>query len=216
MSAVITHKLNQPLAAIVNYCNPACHLLQKSEISVEIVVAGMKAAEQARRVASFVTRMRSLNNHHHPHFASEGIDTTIQEAVTVALTRQVPSDVNTLSTLVPNPPRILVAREQIQQVPVNLIRNAVDAMSTSTSREIGITTIVLNSATKSAGEWSRTRHFERHRGRSVHAFFTTKVGGMGMDISQPIVENHQGRIVIAPNPGSGTIFKFGLPAPVAD
>jgi two-component system sensor kinase FixL len=110
---------------------------------------------------------------------------------------------------------VLVDRIQIQQVLVNLIRNALEAMQASDRRELTLTTKKLKPDTIEISVADTGTGISPEIAEHLfQPFFTTKPQGMGvgLSISRAIIEDHGGRIWIEPNPGGGTVFKITLPA----
>ena len=110
--------------------------------------------------------------------------------------------------------QVVVDRVQIQQVLVNLIRNAVEAMAATERKQMEIavasTGAIVEISVSDTGEGLAQHVAER----LFHPFMSTKSQGMGLGLSvcRAIVEAHEGRIWTEPNPGGGTVFRFTLPA----
>ncbi len=217
MASTLAHELNQPLSAITNYMRGSQRLLAEAtdEQAMNVRQAVGKAAEQALRAGQIIRRLREFVAHGENEKRVESISKMIEEAGALALVGarergirvrfkfNVPSDFT------------LADRIQIQQVLVNLMRNAMEAMEETTRREMTLTTapaedgmIRISVADTGCGisPDSATQLFQ--------PFFTTKAQGMGvgLSISRTIVEGHGGRIWIEPNRGGGTIFHFTLPS----
>lgn len=217
MASTLAHELNQPLSAITNYMRGSQRLLADAtdEQTVNVRQAVGKAADQALRAGQIIRRLREFVAHGENEKRVESISKMIEEAGALALVGarergiRVRFKFNTLSDFT------LADRIQIQQVLVNLMRNAMEAMEETPRREMTLATapaedgMVQISVTDTGcgiSPDSATQLFQ--------PFFTTKAQGMGvgLSISRTIVEGHGGRIWIAPNPEGGTIFHFTLPS----
>jgi two-component system sensor kinase FixL len=216
VSAGIAHELNQPLAAMLNYSNVAKRLIATKEVAdLERALGAIaKATEQAERAGTIIRRMRGFIEKRETNRAIEDINSIAEDAVAFGLIGAHADGIITNLQLDPNLPPVLADRLQIQQVLVNLLRNAVEAMAGSPDR-------VVTLATRLNGE----REVEvsvRDSGpgmtkdvadRLFMPFFTTKPGGMGIGlvISQAIVEAHGGHIAVETAPGAGSLFHFRIP-----
>jgi two-component system sensor kinase FixL len=161
--------------------------------------------------------MRSFIEKRETHRAAESINAIVDDAIALALIGAHAEGITTDLQLGADLPPVYVDRLQIQQVLVNLIRNAVDAMAHSPRR------VLTLSAACNAGTGVEITVRDTGPGlpkevmdRIFMPFFTTKTGGMGIGlvISQSIVEAHGGQISVASKPGEGAVFRFSLP--VAD
>ena len=215
MAAGIAHELNQPLTAIATYCYAARETLRNSPSShAEEFLE--KAIDQAIRSGEIIRRMRSLVRKTAPARSSTDVRELIREVVGLVepevRLRGTRLKVNVDDTL----SDVLADRIQIQQVLINLVRNAFDAMddvpsdgrtlriTTSTSGPEMVEVAVCDSGTGIAVEdWDRV----------LDAFFTTKPQGMGMGlaISRSIIESHGGHLWLTPNRERGVTFHFTLP-----
>jgi two-component system sensor kinase FixL len=217
VSAGIAHELNQPLSAMLNYSNAARRLLARGDPrSFEKAHAAVsKATEQATRAGEIVVRMRALIEKWQSNRRIENINTIIKDAIALETIGVQPENTAIHLALAAEPPPILADRMQIQHVLVNLLRNAFDAVAEAPRRELRISSRSINDAEVEVAV-ADTGHGipEEMADRLFMPFFTTKTGGMGIGlvISQSIIEAHGGRISVRPNEGGGTIFQFRLPA----
>jgi two-component system sensor kinase FixL len=217
VSAGIAHELNQPLAALLNYSNLAKRLLATggpAEVQ-KASEAVAKASEQAIRAGEIIRRMRGFVEKRQSNRKTDDVNAIVRDTMALGMMGADAVNVTTRLDLAPHLPQVTVDRVQIQQVLVNLLHNAVDAMANCPKRELTVGTALLNGDTieirvSDTGAGIQKEHVDH----LFMPFFTTKRGGMGIGlvISRSIVEAHGGKIVVEPNRGGGTTFRFTLPA----
>lgn len=217
MSAGLAHELNQPLAAIHNYSNVAKRLMANGESSTlaKAYDAISKAADQAVRAGEIIGRLRALIGKRETSRAFENINSIVEESMAVALVGTQAEGLTTHLDLAFDSPPVFADRIQIQQVLANLLRNALEAMADSPKRELTISTKAMaDGAVEIAVTDTGSGIANKLADNLFMPFVTTKPGGMGIGlvISQSIVEAHGGRIHVEPNPGGGTRFTFRLPS----
>jgi PAS domain S-box-containing protein len=218
MAAALAHELNQPLTAVVNSVNAAKRLLSR-EGRVDLLIAQEitgEAAEQALRASEIVRSLRQFLVRDEKERQMELIPAMIEEAGALALRSIAPLTVRLTFEFDGRARGVSVNRVQIQQVIVNLIRNAVEAMADQESRDVTLTTRTLGDggtievAVADIGSGISGDI----AGRLFEPFVSTKPDGMGLglSISRSIIEAHGGQLTAAPNPGGGTVFRFTLPS----
>ena len=217
VSAGIAHELNQPLAALLNYSNLAKRLLTAGgpDAAGKASKAVAKASDQAVRAGEIVRRMRSFVEKRQSNRALEDVNAVVRDTVALGFMGADTANVTTRFDLARGDLRAVVDRVQIQQVLVNLLHNAVDAMADSPKREITLRTALVGGDTIEVSVADTGPGIAKeHADRLFMPFFTTKAGGMGIGlvISRSIVEAHGGKITAGPNPRGGSIFRFTLPA----
>jgi two-component system sensor kinase FixL len=216
LASALAHELNQPLATILNYANTAKLLIgdalePKSRRLVELLD---KTGEQANRAGQIIRRLREFLLRRDSERTSEDINTIVEESLALALVGAAQQGVVTHRHFAADLPQVSVDRVQIQQVLVNLLRNAIEAMeqsplhqivATTSAEEPGYVTVSIADSGSGMSDAVARRLFE--------PFVTTKERGMGFGLSmcRSIVEEHGGRIWAEPNPEGGTIFRFRLP-----
>jgi two-component system sensor kinase FixL len=217
MASSLAHELNQPLAAINNYLKGCRRLLESSEHpQVETIREALdKAADQALRAGEIIRRLRDFVTRRESDKTILLISKLIEEGSALALVGAREQGVKVRVELDPSVQYVLADGIQIQQVLVNLMRNALEAMQSSDRRELGIT--VARVSTKMAEiEVSDTGHgiAPEISARLFESFVTTKETGMGvgLSISKSIIEAHGGHLTVNANPEGGTIFTFTLPS----
>lgn len=217
MASALAHELNQPLSAISNYMKGSRRLLAGSSDAnaPKIGSALDRAAEQAIRAGDIIRRLRNFVAREASEKRVESLSKMIEEAGALGLTGAREQGVALRFNLDPSCDLVLADRVQIQQVLVNLFRNALEAMAASKQREL----IAAN--TKAADDMIEIAVSDTGAGFAGDAlanlfqpFFTTKETGMGvgLSISRTIIENHGGRMWAETNGSGGATFRFTLPA----
>ncbi|MGQ0685821.1 PAS domain S-box protein [Bradyrhizobium sp.] len=217
MASTIAHEVNQPLAAVANYLKGSRRLLKEGgDRRLPMVEDALeRAAAQALRAGQIIRRLRDFVSHGESEKRIESVNRLIQEAAALALLGAREKGVRVSFDLDPRIDLVLADKVQVQQVLVNLIRNAIEAMEQSRERELAI-------GTKPACDGMVAVHVddtgsgisEDMAQKLFQPFATTKVNGMGvgLSISKTIIQAHGGQIEACPRPGGGTTFRFTLPA----
>jgi two-component system, LuxR family, sensor kinase FixL len=217
MASTLAHELNQPLAAVANYLQGSRRLLKDSpDPRAPVILDALdKAAEQAVRAGDVIQRLRDFVARGETERRIESIKKLVEEASALALVAAREKSVRVKFLLDPAYDLVLVDKVQVQQVLLNLLRNAIEAMENSERRELAVTTtpasggmIVIDVADTGCGISPEIAP------RLFLPFVTTKREGMGigLSISRTIVESHGGQLTVHPNPEGGTIFRFTLRA----
>ncbi len=217
MASALAHELNQPLSAIANYLTGSRRLLvDLSEENLQLVRPAIDAAvEQSLRAGQIIRRLRDFVAHREPEKRIESLKKLIEEASALALVGAKELGIRVRLRFEPAIDRVIVDRVQIQQVLLNLMRNAIEAMENSDRRELTVTT-ALGADGAAVVEVADTGcGISREIADQLFLpFATTKPHGMGigLSISKTIIESHEGRIWAEANPGGGTAFRFTLQA----
>ena len=217
MASALAHELNQPLSAIANYMKGSRRLLEGSTEEHAAVVreAIDKAAEQAVRAGQVIRRLRDFVSRGESERRVEDVKKLIEEASALALVGAKDSGVRVRFQLSPRTTFVLADKVQIQQVLLNLMRNAIEAMDDSPRRELLVATApAANDMVEISVADTGAGISQEISAQLFQPFITTKRQGMGvgLSISRTIVEAHGGTIAPRPNPGGGTVFCFTLPA----
>ncbi|MGE9008559.1 sensor protein FixL [Leptospira interrogans] len=217
MASALAHELNQPLSAISNYMKGSRRLLAGStDVNApKVEVALDRAAEQAIRAGDIIRRLRNFVAREASEKHVESVSKLIEEAGALGLTGAREQGLILRFKLNPACDLVLADRVQIQQVLVNLFRNALEAMANSTHRELIVTNAkaaddMIEIAVSDTGQGFG----DDTQGNLFQPFFTTKESGMGvgLSISRTIIENHSGRMWAETNQAGGATFRFTLPA----
>jgi two-component system sensor kinase FixL len=244
LASSLAHELNQPLTAVANYCEAARDLLSRNaaalaealenleepakardllsknaEILQTVLEAVDDAAAQAIRAGRIVRRLRDFMSHGDNDRHSEDISKLVGEANALALVGSREHGIEVQVQFEAKQTHVFVDRIEIQQVLVNLIRNAVDATVTSPVRSITIRTCDMDrDMVQVSVEDTGSGISDSVAEQLFQPFVTSKQGGMGIGLSicRTIVEAHGGRIWFESRPGGGTIFNFTLPTVGAD
>jgi PAS domain S-box-containing protein len=216
MAAVLAHELNEPLTAVVNSVNTAKRLLARGHRADLLIAQEVtaEAAEQAMRASAIIHGLRQLVDRSKTKRTMEVLATMIEEASALVL-GIAPAGVHLRFEFDDNARRVSVNRVQIQQVIVNLVRNAVEAMADQERREITLTTSARDDDTIEIAVADIGPGIpDELADRLFKPFVSVKHDGMGLGLSicRSIIEAHDGQLIAAPNPGGGTIFRFTLPS----
>ena len=215
LASAIAHELNQPLAATMNYVNAARRMLETSGEGAQGKAGEFleKAAGQAQRAGKIIRHLRNFIEKRETSRTPEDVNFIVEDAIALGILGAADVNVALRTDLQEGGPAVRVDRVQIQQVLVNLLRNAVESMQGSERQ-------VLTISSRFGGEYVEIAVADSGVGispevaeRLFEPFVTTKSTGMGIGlmICRSIVEAHGGRIWVAPNPGGGTVFRFRLP-----
>lgn len=215
MASTLAHELNQPITAVVNYVETASVLLEDATPqAIELVRGALEeAALQSLRAGHIVRRLRDFVARGEVHKQVEDLPALIHEACSLGLAGLRANGVTPVLLLDPAATPVLADRVQIEQVLVNLIRNAAEAMADSEERVLTIRTAIdspgfvrVTVADTGAGLAHEIA------GQLFQAFLSTKSEGMGLGLSicRTIVEAHGGRIWAESQKPGGTRFHFTL------
>jgi len=217
LSASIAHEINQPLAAIINNGNASKRFLASSPPDLdEVKDAVDEIVRDARRASEVLSRIRAMLKSTAPARVQVDVNHEIAEVLELTRHELQRHSVSVQTDLHSNLPTIPADRVQLQQVVLNLVMNGIDAMRMVTDRSRILTVrsqlddrdnIVVNVADSGVGLDPANRE------RIFDTFFTTKAEGMGMGlaISNSIVESHHGRLWVEPGSPFGAVFGFALP-----
>ena len=219
MASTIAHELNQPLSAVSNYISGARRMVR--DIPPMLDEALDLAEASARRAAEIVRRVRELVSRGSVAVQVENLPTIITEANILAFLDEEMRGISHRVELDPAAQWVLADRIQIEQVMINLVRNAVEAMADSQRREIVITTRARDGMAEIEVADTGSGIKPEHMDSLFSQFMTTKSSGLGvgLPISRTIVELHGGTIHAADRPEGGATFCFTLrlaPAPAPD
>ncbi len=216
MVSNLAHEVNQPLTAATNYLEAGRRFLaRRDDAGLERAASAIdNALAQTVRVADLVRRLRAFVRKDEAERRPEDVGQIIEEASALALIGAKESGVKVLLSCAPGLPKVAVDKVQIQQVVINLFRNAVEAMAGSERRELTLFAAAgANGAVEIRVADSGPGIAPEIADRLFQPFVTTKPQGMGVGLSicHSIVEAHGGELRAEPNPEGGTVFSFSLP-----
>lgn len=217
MASALAHELNQPLAAVANYLKGTRRLLAGGDQdSLPAIAEAVDfAMEQALRAGEIIRRLRDFVSRGESIRQLEPLPKLIEEASALALVGVKELAVQVNFNLDPKADAVFVDKIQIQQVLLNLMRNAIEAMQDSELRELVLTTQRLDGDLVEVSVSDTGHGIPPEVAASLfQPFFTTKANGMGvgLPISRTIIEAHGGRLWVEPRPGGGTVFRMTLVA----
>src|SRR5271169_2485379 len=216
MASTMAHELNQPLTAVTKYLEAGRQLLATGVGGPERINEMMeKAIAQAQRAGAVIRRLRGFVGKGETERRIQSLNQLVEEALALALVGARQRGVRVSLEFDHTLPPVLVDHVQIQQVVLNLVRNAIEAMEQVQRRELTIGTrrvpeqgmvevIVCDTGPGIAPDLAE---------RLFQPFVTTKATGMGLGLSicREIVEAHHGRLTTAPAPSGGAVFRVTLP-----
>jgi len=215
MASTLAHELNQPLTAVANYLKGSKRLLEQGNADqIPLVCDAIEhAAEQALRAGQIIRRLRDLVARGETDRQVENSVKLIEEACALALAGAKETGVRVTFDFDHRASFALADRIQVQQVLLNLIRNAVESMQDEPKRELRVSTHQLDQDTLRIDVADTGPGIAPEIAEQLfQPFVTTKRQGMGvgLSISRTIIEAHGGRLWVSPNPGGGTIFSLTL------
>lgn len=209
-STMLAHEINQPLTAASNYLAVLRRHLESGSIENAEAVAE-RTTKQIQRASTILRKLRRFVEKREAERSLEAPEGLVEDALTLLGTLD--SAIQLETRIDPDLPVVMVDRVQMQQVLVNLLRNAIEAMEGMPRRELRLTVaqredgcVLVSLADRGPGLRPDIAH------RLFQPFVTSKSGGMGvgLSISRSIIEQHHGRLWAEPN-NPGTVFHFTLP-----
>jgi two-component system sensor kinase FixL len=215
MASTLAHEINQPLSAISNYLQGCNRLLEPVEHPnvPKIRDALSETTKQTLRAGHIIRQLREFVARGETEKRPENLSKLVEEASALALVGAKDEGVKTVFRFASHTDAALVEKVQVQQVLLNLMRNAIEAMHGCERRELMVTTAPVD------GDMIEVSVADTGHGlskdiadRLFQPFVTTKPAGMGvgLSISKRIIEAHGGRMWAEPNEGGGTVFRFTL------
>ena len=221
MAAGIAHELNQPLAAIANYANAALRLTAMQDLSQvdpegDVRTALDQISQQAHRAGEIIRRLRALVQNRETRLEPSPVNPLVTEVLGFLRSDARLNEVALLTDLADGLPIAMVDRIQVQQILLNLLRNAIESVveARTTDREVRVSTrrdgadsLVIEVLDNGGGVPAELA------ARIFDPFCTTKESGtgLGLAISRSIAEAHHGRLSYAPAAGGGARFTLRLP-----
>lgn len=218
MATGLAHEINQPLTAIATYAQALLRLLEQPNglSQAELIDTISQISTQALRASEVIKRLRNLVKNQNTETQVINLNTLTTELLTLARADATNSGIRIALNLTEPLNSVLADPIQIQQVLLNLVRNAIDAtvefkaqpalISISTQNYDGMVEVAVSDHGPGVDPWNLEQIFD--------PFFTTKSAGtgLGLPISRSILRAHGGTLAYRTNPGGGATFYFHLPA----
>ena len=218
MASGLAHELNQPLGAILNYAGVGLAQAKSSNgASTKLVAALQEIMSETRRAGEIISRMREFVRKQQPNAQPIDLSHLVTQSLRLLQFELRRHEVRTKLELASGLPPVMADAIQIEQVLVNLISNAMEAMDGQEpqSRLLEIRTTLWRDSKQAAVIVSDSGAgiSPADAARLFDAFFTTKPNGLGMglNISRSIIECHGGRLTASANAQRGMRFSFTLP-----
>jgi len=222
MAAGVAHELNQPLTAIANYAHACERLLSRPGTDPDEVREALRQiGAQTRRAADIIRRLRALARGHDAEHRPVAVNALIEELRELMSTDASVHGVELTLELSAGLPEIDADPGQIQQVALNFLRNALEALATNPagSPRVAITTSLANDGAVELAVVDNGPGLSADAARrAFDPFFSTKENGtgLGLAISSTIARAHGGTVGYRPNLPSGACFFIVLPIPTPD
>lgn len=216
MASTLAHELNQPLSAIANYQTGALFYLDQcnDKMAATLREPLQSAADQAIRAGEIIRHMRNFVARGETDREVVQLGPIVEEASALALIGTKEADLRVSLNLDPAASAVFADKIQIQQVILNLVRNAIEAMEDMPRRELVIATALKDAKAALISVTDTGTGISPDIAEQLfQPFITTKPDGLGvgLSVSRTIVEAHGGQIWVEENPGGGTAFRFTLP-----
>ena len=221
LTASIAHEVNQPLGAVVANGHAALRWLTRAAPNTEEATLAIKRMiDEATRASDIITHIRKMARNSDSERTLFSVDKVVTEALAITGRQLRSLGANVVLSLSSDPAEVCADRIQIQQVLINLLVNAAQAMSDTSSEERSIfvrSRLLDNHVQIEVADTGPGLPQEKAE-QLFNAFYTTKAAGMGMglSISKTIVEAHGGKILATSGEEGGALFKFTLPRAVCD
>jgi signal transduction histidine kinase len=217
LSASIAHELNQPLSGVIMNSSTCLRRLAADPPNVEGAVEIVRRViRDANRASEVINRLRALFGKNDKATESVDLNEAVRELIALSLSDFHANGVTLQSEYANDLPLITGDRVQLQQVILNLLRNATDAMADVDDRPRHLlikTELDEEGHVRLTVKDSGIGFSKDGMDQLFNAFYTTKSNGMGMglSVSRSIIESHNGRLWAAPNDGPGVTFSFSIP-----
>ena len=217
MASTLAHEINQPLAAIANYNMGSVRRLRAGDWNAEELLEALeKSGAQAERAGRIIQRVREFVRKREPAFADCALNDVIAGVSKMIEIEAEKNAVGVQLDLAAPLPSVRADRVMIEQVILNLVKNAIEAMRDmpQDARVLTIRTSAGAAGLVEIGIADRGRGLPTQLEKNLFTpFFTTKPDGMGMglNICRSIIELHDGRLWADRNPAGGSTFHFTLP-----
>jgi signal transduction histidine kinase len=218
MATTLAHELNQPLAAIVNYLNGSLRSIDRDGISIspQVQRALLAARTQAEHASEVISHIREFVRAREPRRDSQSMTVIISTVLDLLSPEYERTQLKIIVSTEKNLPEVFADRVMIEQVLLNLVKNALEAMldTPESLRDLRIESrLNLEGDVEIQVHDRGTGLSPRDQDQLFSPFFTTKIDGLGIGLSicRSIIEYHQGRLFFVPRDGGGSTFSFTLP-----
>ncbi len=217
LTASIAHEVNQPLAGMVVNSSTCLRVLSMDPPDIDVAKdAARRMIRDANRAADVIVRLRELFSRKPPLIEAVDINEIASEVLALLHTDLQRSRLTILTDFGADLPRLEAARVQLQQVIMNLLRNAIEALSSvdDRPRRILLKTEASGGNVQLLVQDNGVGFGQHGTNRIFDTFYTTKLPdgmGIGLSVSRSIIENHNGRMWAETNPGSGATVGFSVP-----
>jgi len=216
LTASIAHEVNQPLSGIVTNASTCMRMLNADPPNLDGArETARRTIRDGHRASDVITRLRALFGKQDVVTEPVDLNEAAREVIALSLSELQRGGVILRTELAEDLPRVTGDRVQLQQVVLNLLRNASDAMSVveDRPRQLTIRTERDDEGVRLTVQDAGVGFDPRAANRLFEAFYTTKDDGMGigLSVSRSIIESHHGRLRATPNDGPGATFSFSLP-----
>ena len=217
LTASIAHEVNQPLSGIITNASTCLRMLDADPANVDGArETARRTIRDGHRASDVITRLRALFSRKEATIEEVDLSDATREVIELTRDELQRNRVTVRTELADDLPSVMGDRVQLQQVIVNLVRNASDAMSTVDDHPRQLTIITdrdEDDRVRLSVQDVGTGFESESMNRLFEAFYTTKSDGMGigLSVSRSIIENHQGRLWVTANEGPGATFSFLIP-----
>ena len=222
MASGFAHELNQPLTAIMSFAGAALRSIQSGEIDKGRLAGNIeRIVAQSTRAGEIIRRIRAFAQRRSCSLGYVDVNKVIRDALGLVGSDLRNKEIEVVLELSEDLPPVLADSIQLEQVLLNVMRNAIEAMETAGSpgRRLTLRTCTTGAGSvKSAVSDTGPRMPPELMAKVFDPFFTTKADGLGigLSISRSIIEAHRGQLWVEPGPGRGCTFVFTLPAARSD
>jgi two-component system sensor kinase FixL len=217
MAAGLAHEINQPLSAIATYAQAGKRFMAQDEVDMEALTEVCeKISDQALRAGQIIQNLRSFVNNQAVREDRLDINKVVADVLNLIEADARAEGITVTTQFAPSVPYVAGDAVQLQQVLLNLTRNAVDAMRDGLQKEQGIQicTEVIDKDNVRVEVADHGQGVSKQLAEGIfHPFVTTKRDGLGVGlaVSRTIVQAHSGEIYYRANAGGGSVFGFSLP-----
>jgi len=213
MASSLAHEINQPLAAILTYARGCERRLARGEDAIAVRDAIGRIAVQAERAGAIVRRMREFVQKNPARQVPLEPASVFRDALALFEPSAAARDLTVESDLPAELPPIRADRLQMEEVTLNLLQNALEALDGQADKKVRLTVVQEGGAIVASVSDNGPGLTSEARAKLFEAFFTTKRDGLGLglSLSRSIIEAHGGRLSADEDARGGTTFRFYLP-----